>query len=378
MPCSAVTAAASSLRLASSSSRMRNRISARRERPVARQAGKAARAAARPDPTSAARRPGPPRPPARRVPGCTRARSGPRCPHQARPSIQWLIRFMGAPRSRCVAGRGLPAPSGTSDHRRGRIRPELPGHRRAPAVRLGQVRRLPVPELTPPGTIGGAATGAKGVHPESRHVFVRGPGRRRDGGPMVSRSWVRRAVVRRADPRSLPAIGPRRHRGHTHGVRHVDRGGLRPEPDDPGQHGVGPAGPVRRPLLARARIPGAGPHRTALLDALVPPGRPDARVHRGPAGHLGLLAGRHPARLPGRFLSAHPHDADVQSRPAPPGPAAGVSGRGRYRHDPGGGRGGGRAAGARFHDPAATCRTSRCLRWPRPWTGPVDPGRSSR
>ena len=100
----------------------------------------------------------------------------------------------------------------------------------------------------------------------------------------------------------------------THRARHRHRGGLRPQPDDPGPDRLGPAGVLEGPVHARPRQPDQAPHHQAVLDAVVAPGAPHARDDPGDPGHLGLLEQRHQARLPGRLLHAHPDDPVLQPR----------------------------------------------------------------
>ncbi len=145
---------------------------------------------------------------------------------------------------------------------------------------------------------------------------------------------------------------------------HRHRGGLRPQPDDAGQHGLGPAGAVRGPLPARPRLPDQAPHHQALLHAVVPARGADAGDDPGHPGHLGLLGRRRQARLPGRLLHPHPDDPVLQPRTQPPRPPQGVPRRRRRPHDRGGRRGGRRPPVPRLHhrvlpagtDPAGASR----------------------
>jgi alkanesulfonate monooxygenase SsuD/methylene tetrahydromethanopterin reductase-like flavin-dependent oxidoreductase (luciferase family) len=55
--------------------------------------------------------------------------------------------------------------------------------------------------------------------------------------------------------------------------RHVDRRGVRPQPDDARQHGVGPAGVFAGPLHPGPREPDQAAHHQAVLDGVEPSGR---------------------------------------------------------------------------------------------------------
>ena len=72
-----------------------------------------------------------------------------------------------------------------------------------------------------------------------------------------------------------------------------------------GQCRLGPPGVLEGPVQPRTRLADQASHREALQHAVVAPGAPDAGVHRRHAGHLGLLATGHQARLSGRLLPAH-------------------------------------------------------------------------
>ena len=119
-------------------------------------------------------------------------------------------------------------------------------------------------------------------------------------------------------PRPVPPAAARRRAHRDDRARHVDRGGVRPQPDDAGEHRLGPAGVLEGPLHPRARQPDQAAHHEALLDGVEPPGAAHARVGAGHAGHLGHLAERHEARLPRRVLHAHADDPVLHARPARP------------------------------------------------------------
>ena len=93
------------------------------------------------------------------------------------------------------------------------------------------------------------------------------------------------------------------------------------------------------PVHPRPRQPDQAPHREAVLDAVVAPGGPHARVHLGHARHLGLVERRHQARLPRRLLHAHAHDAVLRPGPQPVRRAQGLPRRRRRADDRGGRRG---------------------------------------
>ena len=110
-----------------------------------------------------------------------------------------------------------------------------------------------------------------------------------------------------------------------------------------------------RPVHPRARQPDQAAHHQALLDALEPPRAAHARDDPGRPRHLGLLAQRHQAGVPGRLL--HPHADDAVLLPGPTGPgrrwrAQGLPGRGRRADDGGGRRGLRRVHLPRLHDRA--------------------------
>ena len=68
------------------------------------------------------------------------------------------------------------------------------------------------------------------------------------------------------DPFFPLLLGGRAHRDAR--ARHVDRRRLRPQPDDAGQHRLGPAGVLEGPLHPRPRQPDQAAHHQALLDAV--------------------------------------------------------------------------------------------------------------
>ena len=129
---------------------------------------------------------------------------------------------------------------------------------------------------------------------------------------------LRRRVERRDGPRPVPA-----------------RAGSRPAATERLELGTGIAvafarNPMTLAVLANdlqtARqgtvhagpgLPDQAAHHQALLDALVAPGPPHARVDPGHPGHLGGLGRPGTARLPGRVLHPHPHDPVLQPRPQP-------------------------------------------------------------
>ena len=82
------------------------------------------------------------------------------------------------------------------------------------------------------------------------------------------------------------------------------------------------------------------PHiETPVLDAVVPPRGPHARVRRRAPGDLGELAGRRQARLPRRLLHPHPDDALLLAVAPRVGRAARLPRRRGQAHDRGRGRG---------------------------------------
>ena len=76
--------------------------------------------------------------------------------------------------------------------------------------------------------------------------------------------------------------------------RHGDRGRLSPEPHRGRAHRLGPPGRLGRALDPRARHPGEGAHRAAVLGQVDGPGAAAPRVHPGAAGDLGRWQTRDP------------------------------------------------------------------------------------
>ena len=97
-----------------------------------------------------------------------------------------------------------------------------------------------------------------------------------------------------------------------------------------GRHGQRPADPLRGPVHARSRLADQAAHHQALLDAVVAPGAPHARVHPGHAGHLVRLA-RPGTKLAfrGDFYTHTLMTPFFNPGPSPYGHAAGLPGRRR-------------------------------------------------
>ncbi len=108
-------------------------------------------------------------------------------------------------------------------------------------------------------------------------------------------------------------------------ARHRRCARLSAQPDRDRDDRLDIAAPVRRPVHAGAGLAGQGPYRAALRDDLVGAGAVAARVRRGAARDLGLLAERREARFPRRALQAQSDGAAVHAgadrAPANPGRA---------------------------------------------------------
>ena len=148
---------------------------------------------------------------------------------------------------------------------------------------------------------------------------------------------LRRHLVGGDDPRSVLPAAPRRADDRARRARHRHRGGLRPQPDDPGPDRLGPAGRVEGRFIL-----GLGsqikPHITKRFSMeWSSPGGPDAGDDPRHPRHLGLLERRHQARLPWRLLHAHADDAVLQPGTEPARQRQDLSGR-RGRADDGGRR----------------------------------------
>ena len=124
---------------------------------------------------------------------------------------------------------------------------------------------------------------------------------------------LHRRVDRRDGPRPVPPAPARRRAHHRAPARHVDRGRLRPQPDDARQHRLGPAALLRRAVHARTRQPDQAAHHQALLDGVEPPRAADARDGARHPGDLGHVGERHPAAVPRRVLHAHVDDAVLRA-----------------------------------------------------------------
>ena len=137
-------------------------------------------------------------------------------------------------------------------------------------------------------------------------------------------------------------------------ARHRHRGGVRPQPDDLAQHANDLQGLGGRFILGLG-IADQAAHHEAVLDAVVAPGRPHARVHPGHAGHLGLLERRHQLDFQGDFYTHTLMTPFFNPGPNPHGAPKVFLAGGRRADDRGGRRGRRRHPRATASPPSATC-----------------------